>query len=126
MLKRSFAINSVPFPDLAHYHQIDVGSMAAPMLTSGEIKDLSSKEICRALGLEEEPMPHSALNGALQAKKMYEALLERNNQNNGEPCVELSKSALNMFDASAKNFAKGKTSKPINLKKLSRLLDANN
>lgn len=63
---------------LGDYHVIDVCSVAAPLLLTGEIAKLSSSsELAKWTGLGVEPKPHTALYGARQALSIYQKLLDR-------------------------------------------------
>lgn len=63
---------------LGDYHCLDINSVAAPLLISGEIPNLSSNSTLTLwAGFPKEPLPHVALYGAYQALEVYRKLLIR-------------------------------------------------
>lgn len=57
------------------YHWIGTESLAWPFYIEGYICKLSLSAISKYLGLEPEPIPHTAMNGARMCREVYIALL---------------------------------------------------
>ena len=57
------------------YRMVDTSSLAWPLVLSGSIQNTSLANICRHLQLQNEPMPHRAINGARLAREVYYKLL---------------------------------------------------
>lgn len=49
--------------NLLHYHRLDVGSMAFPLIQPYQ---MSLDKLCLILGIQPEPAPHRAINGAMR------------------------------------------------------------
>jgi hypothetical protein len=62
---------------LLDYHWIGTESLAWPLYRTRHFPKLSLAELCRYLGVPEEPLPHNALNGAHACHRVYAALLAR-------------------------------------------------
>ena len=60
------------------YHWIGTESLAWPLYLDGKLTKLSLNAISQYFGLPEEPLPHTALNGATACHKVYLALLREN------------------------------------------------
>lgn len=63
-------------PQWSH-RMVDITGLAFPLYFVGAVKSLSSTDLCRFLGIQEEPHPHRAMNGAKQARELYLKILER-------------------------------------------------
>lgn len=57
------------------YHWIGTESMAWPLYLKGHLPKLSLKAICEYSKVDPEPMPHTALNGAMACYQVYCALI---------------------------------------------------
>ena len=57
------------------YHWIGTESLAWPLYKYGTMPKLSLEELCRRFGIDPEPMPHTALNGARVCREVYKAAL---------------------------------------------------
>lgn len=66
----------VPFE--MDYHRIDLFSYAKAALDAKgyQLESYRLRDLSKFLGLEDEPMPHRAVNGAMQAYKVFKALRE--------------------------------------------------
>lgn len=61
------------------YHTLDIFSVAYEKLRKNtELKNLKLSTICGHFGLEREPKPHRAINGARKALEIYKKLREIN------------------------------------------------
>jgi len=70
------AFKKTKVKDLMDYHRIDIMSMAFYKYLD-KIESLSMSKVSKLAGIEAEPLPHRALNGAMQGYKLYKALLEK-------------------------------------------------
>jgi DNA polymerase III alpha subunit (gram-positive type) len=59
------------------YHWIGTESLAWPIYKAGSTPKLSLGALCALLGLEVEPLPHRALNGAKTCLEVYRGLMAR-------------------------------------------------
>lgn len=57
------------------YHWIGTESLAWPRYKHGKLKGLQLPDLCAALGVDEEPLPHRALEGARTCMRVYKALM---------------------------------------------------
>ena len=61
--------------DTMDYHHLDLMSMA--LMKYGEkLSSLSMNHVSKIAGIPEEPLPHLALNGAMQGYYLYKALMQ--------------------------------------------------
>lgn len=59
------------------YHTLDIFGVAYEKLRDNrELKELKLSEICKYFGIEKEPKPHRAINGARKAYEVYRKLRE--------------------------------------------------
>ena len=59
------------------YHTLDIFPVAYEKLRDNrELKELKLSEICKYFGIEKEPKPHRAINGARKAYEVYRKLRE--------------------------------------------------
>src|SRR5687768_6359250 len=58
-----------------NYHWIGTESLAWPLYLLGVVKELSLRGLCEHFGLSEEPLPHSAIEGARRCRLVYRSLL---------------------------------------------------
>ena len=56
------------------YHRLDLLSLAYAALKDSGIERFRLSEIAKFLGLEEEPLPHRAVNGAMLAYEVYKKI----------------------------------------------------
>lgn len=57
------------------YHWIGTESLSWPLYKEGAIPKMSLEQLCRYFGIEPEPMPHSAMNGAEVCRAVYLAIM---------------------------------------------------
>jgi DNA polymerase III epsilon subunit-like protein len=57
------------------YHWIGTESLSWPVYKSGSMPKLSLEQLCRRFGIEPEPMPHTAMNGAEVCRAVYIAIM---------------------------------------------------
>jgi DNA polymerase III alpha subunit (gram-positive type) len=62
---------------LLDYHWIGTESLAWPLYRTRQVPKLSLAELCRYLGVPQEPLPHNALNGAHACHRVYAELVTR-------------------------------------------------
>ncbi len=60
---------------LLDYHRLDTLTMAWSKLGSKGLTRMRLSSVCEFLGLEPEPEPHRAMNGAMSAYRVYKALM---------------------------------------------------
>jgi len=63
--------------DLMSYHRIDLFTLSWVVLKDKGITRFSLKEVCKFIGVEEEPDPHVAINGAMAAYQVYCKLMNK-------------------------------------------------
>lgn len=69
------AFKSTGVEDLTDYHRVDLFSVAwAKSKKLGGLKEFHLKNLCTHFGIEPEPMPHRALNGARKAWEVLHKL----------------------------------------------------
>lgn len=56
------------------YHWIGTESLAWPSYLAGQLKEMSLDGICDLFGIQREPTPHRAINGAMTCNMAYRAL----------------------------------------------------
>lgn len=57
------------------YHWIGTESLAWSRYKQGKLKGLQLHDLCAAFGIDEEPIPHRALDGARACLRVYRALM---------------------------------------------------
>lgn len=62
--------------NLMDYHRKDTWSIAEEKLRGGGLEKFSLKDLCEHLGVEPEPPPHRAINGALKTLEVWRKLRE--------------------------------------------------
>jgi DNA polymerase III alpha subunit (gram-positive type) len=58
------------------YHWIGTETLAWPLYLSGQVKEFSLRGLCRHFGIPEEPLPHTAIDGARTCRMVYSCLLK--------------------------------------------------
>ena len=59
------------------YHWIGTESLSWPLYKQGALPSLSLESLCLSFEVGAEPRPHTALNGALACRRVYQALMRR-------------------------------------------------
>lgn len=70
----SDAFKKTGVKNMMDYHRIDLMSMAY-LKYKDELKSLSFNSVSELIGIPKEPMPHAALNGAMQAYYLLKNLI---------------------------------------------------
>jgi DNA polymerase III epsilon subunit-like protein len=58
------------------YHWIGTESLVWPLYLSGTIREYSLRGLCAHFGMPEEPLPHTAIEGARACRMVYCSLLK--------------------------------------------------
>lgn len=61
--------------DTIDYHRLDIFTMAYTSLKNSRLEKFSLNEIALRLGIDKEPTPHRAINGALVAYEIFKRLV---------------------------------------------------
>lgn len=70
------AFKSTGVTDYTDYHRVDLFSVGwSKQKNLPKLKEFSLKEMCKYFGIEPEPMPHRAANGARKAYEVLNKLL---------------------------------------------------
>jgi len=57
------------------YHWIGTESLSWPLYKSSAMPKMSLEQLCRHFGIDPEPMPHTAMNGAEVCRAVYSAIM---------------------------------------------------
>ncbi len=60
-----------------HYHRLDTLSMAWMLFGPQNVESFSLDALAKHLGIEPEPMPHRAINGARMVREVYAGMRQR-------------------------------------------------
>ena len=70
------AFGATGVKNLMDYHRVDLFTMAWIKLRDSGLEKFNMNEVAKYLGIPEEPMPHSGINGAMTEYEIYKKLME--------------------------------------------------